>query len=54
MLSLFTGILVQDKFSYDLIKNTQPNLNVEITGDTRFDRVISTASTVTKFEWIQK
>ena len=54
MLSLFTGILVQDKFSYDLIKNTQPNLNVEITGDTRFDRVVSNASTVTKFEWMNK
>ena len=54
MLSLFTSILVQDKSSYDLIKNTLPNLSVEITGDTRFDRVVSTASTVTKFEWIQK
>jgi 3-deoxy-D-manno-octulosonic-acid transferase len=54
MLSLFTGILVQDKSSYDLIKNTLPTINIEITGDTRFDRVVSTASTVTKFEWMQK
>ena len=54
MLSLFTNILVQDKSSYDLIKTTLPNLSVEITGDTRFDRVVSTANTVTKFDWIQK
>ena len=54
ILNLFTAILVQDQASEDLIKPILTTNNVFITGDTRFDRVISTASTVTKFEWIQK
>ena len=54
MLSLFNSILVQDKSSYDLIKTIDPAIKREITGDTRFDRVVQTAATVHKFEWIQK
>jgi 3-deoxy-D-manno-octulosonic-acid transferase len=54
ILNLFTAILVQDQASEDLIKPIISTSKICITGDTRFDRVISTASTVTKFEWIQK
>jgi len=54
ILSLFTSILVQDKASFELIKSIGPNLKVEITGDTRYDRVVKTAATITKFDWIQK
>jgi len=54
ILNLFSAILVQDKASEDLIKPIISASKIFITGDTRFDRVITTASTVTKFEWIQK
>ena len=54
MLTLFSSILVQDKASYDLVKTLAPNTSVEITGDTRFDRVVKTASTASKFEWVHK
>jgi 3-deoxy-D-manno-octulosonic-acid transferase len=54
ILNLFTAILVQDQASEDLIKPIISTSKICVTGDTRFDRVISTASTVTKFEWIQK
>ena len=54
ILNLFSAILVQDQASEDLIKPIISTSQISITGDTRFDRVISTASTVTKFEWIQK
>lgn len=54
ILNLFSAILVQDKESEDLIKPIISASKIFITGDTRFDRVITTASTVTKFEWIQK
>ncbi len=54
ILTLFSSILVQDQSSYDLIKSIAPNISMEITGDTRFDRVVQTAATLSKFEWIQK
>ena len=54
ILNLFTAILVQDQASEDLIKPIISNSKICITGDTRFDRVITTAATITKFEWIQK
>ncbi len=54
MLSLFTSILVQDKSSYDLVKKVLPYIPIEITGDTRYDRVARSAATITKFDWIQK
>ena len=54
ILNLFTAILVQDQASEDLIKPIISASKIFITGDTRFDRVINTAATVTKFEWIQK
>ncbi|NDD16047.1 MAG: 3-deoxy-D-manno-octulosonic acid transferase, partial [Chitinophagia bacterium] len=54
ILNLFTAILVQDQASEDLIKPIISASKIYITGDTRFDRVINTAATVTKFEWIQK
>jgi len=54
ILNLFTAILVQDQASEELIKPILSTSQISVTGDTRFDRVISTASIVTKFEWIQK
>jgi len=54
ILNLFTSILLQDQASEDLIEPIITNSKICITGDTRFDRVINTAATVTKFEWIQK
>ena len=54
ILNLFSAILVQDQASEDLIKPIISTSKIFITGDTRFDRVINTAATVTKFEWIQK
>jgi 3-deoxy-D-manno-octulosonic-acid transferase len=54
ILNLFTAILVQDQASEELIKPIISTSQICVTGDTRFDRVITTASTVTKFEWIQK
>ena len=54
ILNLFSAILVQDQASEDLIKPIISTSKIFLTGDTRFDRVINTAATVTKFEWIQK
>jgi len=54
ILNLFTSILVQDSISHDLIKPLLTSAKVYITGDTRFDRVLNTAASVAKFEWIQK
>lgn len=54
MLALFSSILVQDKSSYDLVKKIASTINIKITGDTRFDRVVKTAITASKFEWVQK
>lgn len=53
MLNLFSAILVQDNFSEKLIKPIA-STKIYVSGDTRFDRVLSTAAVVRKFEWIQK
>ena len=54
MLSLFNTILVQDEHSKKLITPLFPSEKIIITGDTRFDRVWSTAKSITHFDWLQK
>ena len=54
MLGLFSALLVQDKSSEILVTPWVTNTQVLMSGDTRFDRVLSTAAVVKKFEWIQK
>lgn len=52
MLNLFTYVLVQDKSSKDLIEIIYPTTQTLITGDTRFDRVISTVQNKTSIDWM--
>jgi 3-deoxy-D-manno-octulosonic-acid transferase len=54
MLSLFSAILVQDENSKNLITPIYPIKKIIITGDTRFDRVWSTAKSISHFDWLQK
>jgi 3-deoxy-D-manno-octulosonic-acid transferase len=54
MLSLFFGILVQDENSKKLILPLFAEEKIRITGDTRFDRVLSTSKLITNFDWLQK
>lgn len=53
LLNLFTYILVQDKISFDLASTIIDPNKLLITGDTRFDRVHTTAQELsTSFNWI--
>jgi 3-deoxy-D-manno-octulosonic-acid transferase len=52
ILNLFTGILVQDTASFELIHPILQNTPLAITGDTRFDRVVSTVQWVNPIEWV--
>ncbi len=52
MLNWFTYILVQDPISYELIKNKVDPNKLYLTGDTRFDRVITTANNEVTNNWI--
>jgi 3-deoxy-D-manno-octulosonic-acid transferase len=54
ILSLFYGILVQDENSKKLISSIFAERNIIVTGDTRFDRVGSTAKISWSFDWLQK
>jgi 3-deoxy-D-manno-octulosonic-acid transferase len=54
MLPLFYSILVQDENSRKLITSLFPEQKISITGDTRFDRVLSTSKLITNFDWLQK
>lgn len=54
MLNLFFAILVQDENSKKLINPIYPTQQIIIIGDTRFDRVSSTAKSPTQFDWLQK
>ncbi|MDP4620598.1 MAG: 3-deoxy-D-manno-octulosonic acid transferase [Sediminibacterium sp.] len=54
MLSLFYAILVQDENSKKLISPIFSEQKISITGDTRFDRVLSTSKSSTHFDWLQK
>lgn len=52
ILNLFTYVLVQDKSSKDLLETIYPTTQTLITGDTRFDRVISTVQNKTSIDWV--
>jgi len=54
ILPLFYSILVQDENSKKLITPLFPEEKIRITGDTRFDRVLSTSKLITNFDWLQK
>ena len=53
ILQLFSYILVQDKISEKLIEPIYPSNQIFITGDTRFDRVLSTVQNKQGFDWMQ-
>ena len=52
MLSLFSSILVQDQEMYDLVAPQIKKTRLFISGDTRFDRVIQTATTSQPIDWM--
>lgn len=52
MLNLFGHVLVQDKESKNLLETIYPTTQTYITGDTRFDRVISTVQNKTTIDWM--
>ncbi len=54
MLSLFSAILVQDTRSFNLIKPLLKDTNIEVTGDTRFDRVLNTAKQLVHYDWMKR
>lgn len=54
MLQLFTGILVQDIHSKNLIAPLLKDSHLQITGDTRFDRVLDIAATKKSIDWVSK
>ena len=54
MLQLFTGILVQDIHSKNLIAPLLKDTHLQITGDTRFDRVLDIAATKKSIDWVSK
>jgi len=53
ILQLFSYILVQDVSSQKLIEAIYPSNQTFITGDTRFDRVLSTAQNKQGFDWMK-
>jgi len=54
MLQLFTGILVQDMHSKNLIAPLLKYTHLEISGDTRFDRVLDIAATKPSIDWVSR
>jgi 3-deoxy-D-manno-octulosonic-acid transferase len=54
MLQLFTGILVQDIHSKNLISPILKNTAIAISGDTRFDRVLEIAAAKVVIDWIPR
>jgi 3-deoxy-D-manno-octulosonic-acid transferase len=53
ILQLFNYILVQDASSQKLIEGIYPSNQIFVTGDTRFDRVLSTAQNKQGFDWMK-
>ena len=53
ILQLFNYILVQDVSSQKLIEAIYPSNQIFVTGDTRFDRVLSTAQNKQGFDWMK-
>jgi 3-deoxy-D-manno-octulosonic-acid transferase len=54
MLQLFTGILVQDVHSKNLIAPLLKDTHLHVSGDTRFDRVLDIASAKNSINWLSK
>ena len=52
ILQLFNYVLVQDNTSKQLIETIYPRNQIFVTGDTRFDRVLSTAQNKQAFDWM--
>ncbi len=52
MLLLFSNVLVQDKESYHLVESIINKRVLSISGDTRFDRVVQTATNISSIDWI--
>jgi 3-deoxy-D-manno-octulosonic-acid transferase len=53
ILQLFSYIMVQDISSQKLIEAVYPSNQTFVTGDTRFDRVLSTAQNKKAFDWMK-
>ena len=53
ILQLFNYVLVQDNTSKQLIEPIYPSNQTFVTGDTRFDRVLSTAQNKKAFVWMK-
>jgi 3-deoxy-D-manno-octulosonic-acid transferase len=54
MLHLFTGILVQDLHSKNLIAPLLKDTHLHISGDTRFDRVLDIAASKNTIDWVSR
>ena len=54
MLQLFTGILVQDVHSKNLIAPLLKDTHLHVSGDTRFDRVLDIATAKNSIDWLSK
>ena len=54
ILQLFTAILVQDIHSKNLIAPLLKDTHLNISGDTRFDRVLDIAATKKSIDWISR
>ncbi len=54
ILQLFTGILVQDIDSKNLVAPLMKDSYVHISGDTRFDRVLEIAAAKKSIDWVSK
>jgi 3-deoxy-D-manno-octulosonic-acid transferase len=54
ILQLFTGILVQDVHSKNLIAPLLKDTHLHISGDTRFDRVLDIAANKIAIDWVPK
>ena len=52
ILQLFSYVLTQDNTSKQLIESIYPKDQIFVTGDTRFDRVLSTAQNKQGFDWM--
>ena len=52
ILQLFSYVLLQENTSKQLIETIYPSNQIFVTGDTRFDRVLSTAQNKQAFNWI--
>ncbi len=52
ILQFFNYVLVQDNISRQLIEPIYPSNQIFVTGDTRFDRVLSTAQHKQAYDWI--